>query len=506
MIPVALRQLSDVRVYAALASLLLSAWCIYIDDVVNNDGILYLRVADLITQGEWHAAVALYKWPLYPCLIALTGTITGLALEPAAHVLNAALVVLAVVSFITLVQILGGDRKTLVAAAAVVLLYPGLNEYRSYVIRDLGYVAFYLLALVFYFKALRTSHWRLHAAWFAAAVIAALFRIEGIALVLAMLILLRARHWERRLLFLKASTVVVAAFAVMFLAFTWWIVGLVGGIGDILSAFVNNIWQPNIERIAVLREAVLPKWSADHAPKILFVSGVTILTVEVIARLTFVNALLAGHAWYRRLLFPLEGAKRLWIGLVAANLSILIAIVAGVFFLAGRYPLAFSLTVMLAVPFSLRMLYDDWSANRSAPISRNWKFPAVAILLVLTALSGVTGFTGKGYLKDGALWIKTHTDPKARLLTNDAVVMHYSGRGAFENVAGRVPGQLQGIIASGQWRDYDYLALNIKRKESSAAEAMIAKLKLKQIKSFENKKGDRLLVFALNSRSRDRPK
>ena len=499
MTPVALRKLHDIRIYAALASLLLSAWCIYIDDVINNDGAFYVRVAGLITQGEWNAAVALYKWPFYPCLIALTGAITGLALEPAAHVLNALLVVLAVVSFITLVEILGGDRKTLVAAAAVVLLYPGLNDYRSFVIRDLGYVAFYLLALVFYFKALSTTHWRLHAGWFTAAVIAALFRIEGFALVLAMLILLRAKHWKRRQLFLKVSIVSAAAFAVMFLAFSWWMVGPTGGIGDTLRASLNNILQPSVERIDALRQAVLPKWSAEHAPVILLMSGVTILTVEVISRLTVINALLAGHAWYRRLLFPLEGAKRLWVGLVVANLSILIAVVAGLFFLTGRYPLALSLTVILAVPFSLCVLYQDWQAMRPAPVLQNWKFPAVAILLVLTALSGVTRFTDKGYLKDGALWIKAHSPPGARLFTNDRIVMHYSARGVFEDIQASGSERTEQLIRSGDWRSYDYLALNVKRRGHHKAAEWRALLGRKPLKLFANERNDQLLIFSTAS-------
>jgi hypothetical protein len=490
-----LHKLHDVRVYAALVSLLLSAWSIYTDDVINNDGILYVRVAELITHGEWNAAVSLYKWPFYSALIALTGVISGLALEPAAHVLNALLVVLAVVSFITLVQMLGGDRKTLTAAAAVVLLYPGLNEFRSYVIRDFGYVAFYLLALVFYFKTLNTTDWRLHAAWFTAAVIASLFRIEGFALVLAMLILARAQHWERRLLIAKASAVVAAALAVMFLVFLWWIVGPMGGFGDVVAS-IEKIWQPSAERTAVLREVILPKWSADHAPMILFAGGVTILSVEVISRLTVVNALLAGHAWYRRLLFPLNGAKRLWIGLVTANLVILAAIVAGVFFLTGRFPVAFSLTVMLAVPFSLRVLYEEWRAIPPAPISRNWKFPAIAILLLLTGLSGVTEFTDKGYLKEGALWIKTHSAPGARLFTNDSIVMHYSGRGVYEDVQIRGPERTERLIQSGEWQAYDYLALNLKRGERDRTAHWRGAFGREPVKVFANDRGNQLLIFA----------
>ena len=493
-----LRKLHDVRVYAAAASLVLSAWAIYIDDVINNDGILYVRVAQLISQGEWNTAVSLHKWPFYSCLIALTGTVTGLDLEPAAHLLDALLLVLIVTSFITLVQILGGDRKTLVAAAAVILLYPGLNEYRSFVIRDFGYLGFYLLSLVFYFKTLNTDRWRLHAAWFASAIIAALFRIEGFALVLAMLILIRAKHWTGRNLVFKVSLVVVPAFAAMFIAFSWWIVGTQtqAGIGEILRLTVTKLFQTAHSRLEILSELVLPKYSADHALIVLVVSGITILTVEILSRLTIVNAFLAAHAWYRNVLFPLSGAKRVWSALVIANLSILAAIVAGVFFLTGRFPLAFSLTVMLAVPFSLCVLYEDWRAKPRTVAARNWKFPVAAALIVLTGLSGMTRFTDKTYLKEGALWIKQNAHSNTKLMTNEIVVTHYAGRPVFEEIQPSNSEQTEAFLRSGAWHNYDYLALNVKHRDRHRADAWIAQMNLTPVKVFKNMRNDQLLIFS----------
>lgn len=138
----------DVRTTAAIIGLFLSAWSVYLDDVVNTDGVLYLRTAPLLADGNWQAAFSLYKWPLYPLLIALVSLIPGLGVEYSAHVLNAALTALGVVIFLSLVRELGADRKTFIAAAIVILLFPGLNRYRAFVIRDAGYIAFYLLALL----------------------------------------------------------------------------------------------------------------------------------------------------------------------------------------------------------------------------------------------------------------------------------------------------------------------------------------------------------------------
>ena len=496
-----LRKLHDVRVYAAAASLILSAWAVYIDDVINHDGILYVQAAQLIGRGEWADAVSLHKWPFYSCLIALTSTITGLDLEPAAHLIDALLLALVVTSFITLVQILGGDRRTCVAAAILVLLYPGLNEYRSYVVRDFGYLGFYLLSLAFYFKAQNSVHWRLHAVWFSCAVIAGLFRIEGFALLLTMLILIRAKHWKGRVLYVKASMVTLAALAVMFLAFSWWFAAKsADGVGDAMRSFVNHMLQPTNRRLQVLSENLLPKYSADHAPIILLVSGITILVVEIVARLTVINAVLVGHAWYRGFLFPLAGAKRIWLSLIAVSLSILIVIVAFNFFLTGRFPLALSLILMLAAPFSLRVLYEDWRAKPRSAIAHNWKFPAVAILMMLTGLNGVTRSTDKGYLKEGALWIEANASPKASLLSNEIVVTHYAGRDVFDEVQPRDMEQTEALLQSDTWHRYDYLALNVNHRKREKAEIWTAQLGLKPVKIFTNRRNDQLLIFSTTAK------
>lgn len=51
-------SLRDVRTSAAIISLFLSAWSVYLDDVVNSDGVLYLRTAELLAHSEWQAAFA----------------------------------------------------------------------------------------------------------------------------------------------------------------------------------------------------------------------------------------------------------------------------------------------------------------------------------------------------------------------------------------------------------------------------------------------------------------
>ena len=55
-----------------VASIVLSAWCIYADPVINNDGVTYLAIADLFIKGNWLEAFDAYSWPFYSLFIAIT--------------------------------------------------------------------------------------------------------------------------------------------------------------------------------------------------------------------------------------------------------------------------------------------------------------------------------------------------------------------------------------------------------------------------------------------------
>ena len=65
----------------ALVSVVLSAWCIYIDDVINNDGVEYIRTAERLAVADWSGALSAYKWPFYPILMLVVSDTLGISFE-----------------------------------------------------------------------------------------------------------------------------------------------------------------------------------------------------------------------------------------------------------------------------------------------------------------------------------------------------------------------------------------------------------------------------------------
>jgi len=140
------------RIFALMGSLLIAGYVLSLGEWPNDDAYTYVRVADIMLHEGLAAAYAHYPWATYPVLLAHF-VLIDLDLFTAGRVLNALLYALLAVSFVSvageLVRNAEPTRRSaiLFLAAVTVLLYPQLNEFRSMLIRDVGYWAFMLLGL-----------------------------------------------------------------------------------------------------------------------------------------------------------------------------------------------------------------------------------------------------------------------------------------------------------------------------------------------------------------------
>ena len=46
-------NLTQIRVFTAIASLIFSMYAVYFDDIINKDGILYLKTAEIISERQY---------------------------------------------------------------------------------------------------------------------------------------------------------------------------------------------------------------------------------------------------------------------------------------------------------------------------------------------------------------------------------------------------------------------------------------------------------------------
>jgi len=63
-------NLTQIRVFTAIASLIFSMYAVYFDDIINKDGVMYLKTAELFLSGNMDAALVSYNWPFYSIITA----------------------------------------------------------------------------------------------------------------------------------------------------------------------------------------------------------------------------------------------------------------------------------------------------------------------------------------------------------------------------------------------------------------------------------------------------
>ena len=451
-----------------IACALISLWSVYADPIINNDGILYIKSAAALAAGDLDAALAFHKWPLYAYLISFIHKISGLDLETCAHILNCLLSILSCIGFVFLISELGAKKRTVIIALFVIVLFPGLNELRSYIIRDHGYVAFYIWSLYFLIRALHIRSQPLLGLSLLSMAIAALFRIEGMVFLIAMpIIYLNSREDVIPLNRITFNLLVVVTIIILLSVFGWWLYSP-SEQADYSLHSIENIshgWNQAIDyldkKIDVLKDNILDT-SSDTTGRLVYLWTVGgIIFTQVLIILSIPYSYLSGYGLVRNLVFPARHGIKPWKLFIYFNLIILAVFTLTKFFLTDRYPLALAITLLAIVPFSLDHICSRWQAKPRKTFKSKFGYILVALLLLVNVFEGLTSISDKHYLKDSGIWINQNIDKSASLYTNDLAVGFYSQKA--DNLLLVEPNKAN-LIQSfyrGEWIHFDYLALQV---------------------------------------------
>jgi len=418
-----------------LCSFAFSVWCVWADPVINNDGVYYFRAAEKISLGNWGEALSIYSWPFYPALIAYLSKLTGVNVVVAAYILNAALTALLVAGFLSVVFELGGDRNTLIFAAFLLLVFPTLNKYRSFILSDIGYLVFYLWSLSYLFRYWKDRNKMSLLGWFLCALAASLFRVEGIAILAMVPVMLfsltrqgPAGRWKLIFLYMTLGFL-------LFIVLGLWLTRDVTFSGH--SSGVEGPWKifAGISEhfnhtVGGKLELLKEKFAGRYYFFVYIMIIVFVAVAEVVRRLALIYAVLAVWGFKKKILFPVRSLKPLWVVLVVVNVLILIGSAFFISIVVDRYALTATVTILLASPFVFAYLWKHWG-NDELSVKKKWVLPALLVLSTLLGISGLNVFTDKHYLSEAGLWIKENTPDNATLYSNNLILIHYSGKDAY---------------------------------------------------------------------------
>lgn len=493
-----LRPYSSWVIAAFIGSILISLWSLYADGVINNDGVEYLHAANQILEGNWQDAVRLFKWPFYPFLLSVGSNISGLDAETVAHIFNALFYAVLVVTFIALCVEYGGDRRVVIAAVFVILLLPSLNNIRSFVIRDPGYLSFYLLALLYFTQFYKVPSMGRGIAGLSCLVLATLFRVEG----LAFLVFTPFLFFSKRSRHPVVIIIVLLALVGVVFVFGWWAFQPTQTL-DYASVFhqpvavIQNAWSQishaTTTRLDLIEGKLLSRHNQDFGVIVLILTGLVIVIVESFGKLTILHAGLIIYGLRQKILFPIVRLRKLWLSICLINLMVLTVYIFAHWVVAPRYPLALALTLLIASPFALAHLWQRWS-EKTERRGRRWILPTLVILILLTGINGLDLATRKKHLKEAGIWLKDNAPQSASIYTNDKILGYYSGR---ETEVGGYFGYSKDLLSQvfASWWAYDYIAFRIKREQRNFAPMVMNHLRRKPDAMFKNDKSDTVLIY-----------
>lgn len=490
----------QIRWLAVLLSLIFSLLVIAQDEVINNDGALYLVVADLISQGEWQAAFAQYRWPFLSILISFTSQVTGLIPEYAAYLLSMLFLTLVVICFIDFVRQLGGDQRTQMLAALVILSLPYFNESREEILRDHGYWLFYLVGLRFLFQHYQDPHVKWGLGWNVAILISCLFRMEGFVMmaILPLILLIKKEPLlkQRFVSFFQANliTLCLLVAGLLLLPLLGDNLGRLAVFPDLLIKFWHAITIGLEQKAEVIRQGILPTLSAKFAMQsVILILALIVITKTLTVLTPIYGIMLFLPRLYSNLVLP-QGFRPFVVWVIVVNLVVLILYIVPKFFLQARYAMPLVLSALLLVPFLLNAAWSFWQQKRDEGLHPRL-FPVAMALVMLMGADGLISLGGysKQYLRDSAEWIQLNAEVGNRIATTESLrFCYYINRDISSNrsytcqyVADPLPNMA-----------YDYLAVYVKKGKLPAVWAdYLGQVSHIEVNKFENSRQDSIIIY-----------
>lgn len=428
-------QTYDIRNVAVIASLLVSALILFIQDAPNDDAYAYIRTAEIALSDGVAEAIQHYAWVSYSLLIALVARL-GIDLLTAAYLINSLFFALLVYSYLSIVKLLNDSSLVSILAALCILLYPQLNEFRFDVIRDVGYWSLSLFAL-WQFLLFFSNHNNKYLFGFGIGLLlAASFRPEALVyLVATPFVLLLDNSLEitqRRSYFLRAVGVAAGIIALSFLVLAMVGVSVSSVLSDFLSVyepFLTSTFNPDEAESSAISSAVFGSYAASYSGPYITLFLVTgllaILVVKLFAGIGGPFFWLLAYGGYKRTISVERNLLLPIVFFLLTNVAIVFMFILVTRFVSSRYAMLFCLLLVLFVPLVLANIVER--INQST--LRDFGMRSVILFFGYCAFDSFISFgQSKTFVFDSVDWIISEADDSAGLLTNNHAVAYYSGK------------------------------------------------------------------------------
>ena len=498
------RRLTVLYLCVMAGALLVGAWARKIDPVINPDGVKYILASINFLRGEFQLGLEAHKWPFYSMAISAFSLLIQQPAEISAIILNALLRGIGGIAFIRICRNLGADYRQSVLAALVYLCYPGLNEVQSMVIRDIAYVTCFLWMVVFFMQMFSRNRRRDIAGFIICAVLATLFRIEGVVFLVGLgMVYLRwgsvSRRVRRLLFYLAFMLLPLLAWGVL----NWIYDGEAGNAWQIIQDTQAIISQQIDEYIRSLENGLWKSLLQTLSPILLGLFPLGRLTVNILEIVSIGYLLLLVTGFFLRPL--LDDRPDTQLGLAAIrwiasiNIVILLAYVLIRQIVTDRYPLTLALLLMVFLPFIITRAWDALARRRRW--ARNAIVGFASLLFLVNTVEGLDRFTSKSHLIEAGAWLREQNPGREDVYINDRVVDYYAGQLKPREDDYYSAHVVNTLVLTSRWKRLDFLVIRLARyNRPGFIRSLRNRIGKEPDRVFDNGRGDRVFVYDFRHR------
>lgn len=496
-----LGDITKIRLGTALTSLSLSIFLICNDDVINRDGILYIETAEAFLRDGLAGAAKFHDWPFFPILVAYFHQISSLSLATSAHVINILLAVLLTDVLILISHKTLPNSRQLGIAALLIVCFYSINDYRDFIIRDFGYWAFCSLTLYRFILYLESASIKNATLWQLSALIATLFRIEGMFALITLLPLYLFFNHQPLLAIKKILRL-------NYLIIIGGIIILITVISGMKEVSVPNAFEKilsisshlNIPRIVaeinlrgnILETQVLHNMFSQHGTLILVSGLFSMLVFKLIQAISFGYLTIFVSSFWREKVHASNQYLNILTYFALIHILILAAFMYGNYFLSTRYTMMAVLTLLLLMLPRMTWWIDKaWQSKHKIRIS----FTGLVLLIGIADVA--TSSVSKTYITSTVIWTSNNIPIENKILVENIFSHYYlrsHGRGHDISFINSKKTGNHHLVQ--KYQNYDYL-VTVEKRNNPQLRSALDTMSIQLLHCEQNKRQDKSCVYKI---------
>ncbi|MFM2008322.1 MAG: hypothetical protein RIR02_272, partial [Pseudomonadota bacterium] len=439
---------------------------------INPDTVLYFESARLIALGDFKEAVKVFNWPLYSLCMAGVHKLTTLSIHHSAQVLSIVFFAITTVSFVKIIELGGGNKKTMLAGALILFssLYI-VGDVLEMLMRDQGFWACFLSSLVFFIRFKNNNQYRDAFLWQIFAILATLFRIEAIMylLFLPVLLLLETKDsWHQKIAhFIKCNFLNIIAGLGIILALSLSNHLSMKHFGRLQEVFSSKLFDELTHNLLtkgqIMSEQVLGKYLEEFAVIGLLLTFIYVMIVKAISTTGIINFALVVYSRAQKRLIsePNYGVLKVTALIALLNMALIIT---KVFVLSSRYVVPLAFVMMIVAAFQLGKMLTEYSQGKMKQPAKKLALCLILLFMLGSIIKNIwPKAEGYNFIKDSISWMSNENKDAQKVYFQDARMRYFANTPPYTSDSFGWPSFQQKFL-NGSITEYHYLMISINRK------------------------------------------